>query len=217
MSLVDCSGLVTMSRYQLFNETFAPLPKGELYKTFSKPEDLMLYAQFGIQRKVLIHEFFPDIVTSIRLVNTHFNPWDTFSALRERQAMEVIRNLDTTTKYNLTILGMDLNDEPLQKSGDWTASYRVFKNANFSDGFNEEFDTYMDYPVTFAAETNSWTTKNPKTLDYIMIKRNLEHKGKVWFDGVSVDDFKTTATSYSFSDHNAVSADITYFEPCQYA
>ena len=214
MSLVDCSGLVTMSRYQLFNETFAPLPKGELYKTFSKPEDLMLYAQFGIQRKVLIHEFFPDTVSSIRLVNTHFNPWDTFSALRERQAMEVIRNLDTTTKYNLTILGMDLNDEPLQKSGDWTASYRVFKNANFSDGFNEEFDTYMDYPVTFAAETNSWTTKNPKTLDYIMIlPHEIETDGcgtlvqRAGFMDIEVQDLKT-ANGNSFSDHNSVNASI---------
>ena len=76
------------------------------------------------------------------------------------------------------------------------------------------------YPETWAVDGNTFTNDtlyDPVTLDYIMIKRNLEHKGKVWFDGVSVDDFKTTGTSYSFSDHNAVSADITYFEPCQYA
>ena len=214
MSLVGCSGLVTMSRYQLSNEMTSPLPKGELYTTLSKPEDLMSYIQFGIQRKVLIHDLFVDDVCTIRLVNTHFSPSDTFSALRERQAREVIRNLDTTTKYNMTVLGMDLNDEPFQNSH-WTASYRVFKNANFSDGFNEEFDTNMAYPVTFADETNSWTTKNSKTLDYIMVlphEIDVENNGHVivqeaGFVDIAVQDLKTT-NGHSFSEHNSVNATI---------
>ena len=63
MSLVDCSGLVTMSRYQLFNEKFAPLPKGELYKTFSKPEDLM--PQINMQPLSGNQRPGPDLPTSL--------------------------------------------------------------------------------------------------------------------------------------------------------
>jgi len=227
--LINCNGLVTLvtktvddpddPNYYKGNRNFdakypSPfdLPKGNDSDTVT---DTQLYSNYAFKPKALVH----DVIIrekQLRLINLHLTAYSTdvteYRALREAQVDEVMNHALRGSDWRVAIVGMDMNDFPEE------SVYQKFLGYGFVDAFNPHQKSGHVYPETWAVDGNTFTDgDDPVTLDYIMMKRNFDHRGKVWFDGVSVDDFKTSGTSYSFSDHNAVSADITYFEPCQYA
>ena len=90
-------------------------------------------------------------------------------------------------------------------------------DCDLSDAYNpviNDFPTsFPPYPPTYTTEGNTWTSINaqPKnlTLDYVMVKQNKGRSGKFKLEHVHVEDLKTSK-GQSFSDHNAVSTNITY-------
>ena len=206
MSVSKCSGLMTISKFKLRKERTASLPKGKDYLTYNSFSDVTFYAEFGINRKILMHDIVVEGVR-IRLINTHFSPYEEFRQLRRKQAREVKRNFDKKGNFDVAILALDMNDPPMVswETKKWTPAYKVLnEEVGFSDGFNNGYN-----PITYADPNNSWsgnTDEEPQTLDYIMIK---DQRGKKTskFVMFKFEDLKTES-GISFSDHNSVTATI---------
>ena len=197
---------MTISKFKLRKERTASLPKGKDYLTYNSFSDVTFYAEFGINRKILMH----DIVVKgvrIRLINTHFSPYEEFRQLRRKQAREVKRNFDKKGNFDVAILALDMNDPPMVswETKKWTPAYKVLnEEVGFNDGFNNGYN-----PITYADPNNSWsgnTDEEPQTLDYIMIKDQSGKKTSK-FVMFKFEDLKTDG-GISFSDHNSVTATI---------
>ena len=212
MSVSNCSGLVTLSKFKLRKEQTASLPKGEDYKTYKGIEDLTLYAEFAINRKILMHDILVAKGLKIRLINTHFNPYEEFRQLRGKQAREVKRIFDKKGDFDVAILALDMNDCPMiNGTKKWTPAYKVLnEEVGFNDGYNFWFDKEVTYPITYSDPTNSWIAESgdeePQTLDYIMIQDQSGMKMSEFVE-IKVEDLKTE-DGISFSDHNSVTATI---------
>ena len=91
MSMLNCSGLVTLSQFQLQNEVWSDLSKGQDY---AKLTDVVLYAEYAITRKALSHTMKVND-TTIHLINTHFTQYNKKESenrdLRKQQASDVIQ------------------------------------------------------------------------------------------------------------------------------
>ena len=212
MSVSNCSGLITLSKFKLRKEQTASLPKGEDYLTYNKIEDLTLYSEFGINRKILMHDILVAKGLKIRLINTHFNPYEEFRQLRGKQAREVKRSLGKKGDFDVAILALDMNDCPMiNGTKKWTPAYKVLiEEVGFNDGYNFWFDKKVTYPITYSDPTNSWIAESgdeePQTLDYIMIRDQSGMKISEFVE-IKVEDLKTD-DGVSFSDHNSVTATI---------
>ena len=217
MSVSNCSGLMTLSKFKLRKEQTASLPKGEDYLTYNGIGDLTLYSEFGINRKILMHDILVAKGLKIRLINTHFNPYEEFRQLRGKQAREVKRNLDKKGDFDVAILALDMNDCPMiNGTKKWTPAYKVLnEEVGFNDGYNfdccsHKFDKQVTYPITYSDPTNSWIAESgdeePQTLDYIMIRDQVGTKISEFVE-IKVEDLKTV-DGISFSDHNSVTATI---------
>ena len=205
MSVSKCSGLMTISKFKLRKERTASLPKGKDYLTYNSFSDVTFYAEFGINRKILMHDIKVNGVR-IRLINTHFSPYEEFRQLRRKQAREVKRNFDKKGNFDVAILALDMNDPPMiNENKKWTPAYKVLnEEMGFSDGFNNGYN-----PITYADPNNSWselTDERPQTLDYIMIKDQSAMTISQFVE-IKIEDLKTDS-GISFSDHNSVTATI---------
>ena len=210
MSVSKCSGLMTLSKFKLRKERTASLPKGKDYLTYNSFSDVTFYAEFGINRKILMHDIKVNGVR-IRLINTHFSPYEEFRQLRRKQAQEVKRNFDKKGNFDVAILALDMNDPPMiHETKKWTPAYKVLnEEVGFNDGYNFWLDKEVTYPITFEDPNNSWselTNEGPQTLDYIMIKDQSGMKLSEFVE-IKVEDLKTDG-GISFSDHNSVTATI---------
>ena len=197
---------MTLSKFKLRKERTASLPKGKDYLNYNSMQDVTFYAEFGINRKILMHDIVVEGVR-IRLINTHFSPYEEFRQLRRKQAREVKRNFDKKGKFDVAILALDMNDQPMVswETKKWTPAYKVLnEEVGFSDGFNNGYN-----PITYADPNNSWselTDERPQTLDYIMIKDQSAMTISQFVE-IKIEDLKTDG-GISFSDHNSVTATI---------
>ena len=78
---------------------------------------------------------------------------------------------------------MDMNDKKM------TPAFRTFKRAGFVDLFNAK----LENPITFAHPDNNIVGENeePATLDYIMIKDDLDDNGIVTIKEMKMETLKT--------------------------
>ena len=108
---------MTLSKYKLTSEQWEVLPISDDFATLSPtdPTAIKSYAEYIISRKALFHTI---MIQNIRIgmINAHLTPSftsivkETEKLLREKQATAII-NKSKKQKSDLTILGMDMNDE----------------------------------------------------------------------------------------------------------
>ena len=201
MSVLQCSGLLTLSQYPLENSHWVDLSKGDDYASLTV-FDVVLYADYALSRKALFHTIKINGV-SIDIINSHLTPYNNVETenrkLRKKQA-ENICKIAKNRIYDFAILGMDMNDHKL------TPAFRAFKKCGFLDLFN----TKLKNPITFAHPDNNMVakTEKPATLDYILIKDNMNEM--VTIKEMKMETLKTDG-GISFSDHESLSATLEIF------
>ena len=135
--------------------------------------------------------------------NSHLTPYSKIETenrkLRKKQAKNICK-IAKDRNYDFAILGMDMNDHKL------TPAFRAFKKCGFLDLFN----TNLKNPITFAHPDNNMVakTEKPATLDYIMIKENMNEM--LTIKEMKMETLKTDS-GVSFSDHEALSATFEVF------
>ena len=207
MSQLNCSGLVSLSQFPLKDEFWGNLRKGNDYATLAS---VPLYLEFAIARKALVHNIKVN-GTSIDIINTHLTPYykdETENrALRKRQAND-IRKIVKGRKYDLAILGMDMNDKKRTKENRLTPAFKSFKRTGFVDLFNFQ----LMNPITYGHPDNNMVAEGEEsaTLDYIMIKECLKDELVVTIKEMKMETLKTDG-GISFSDHEALSATFDIF------
>ena len=208
MSQLKCSGLATLSQFPLEDEFWGNLRKGKDYATLT---NVVLYLEFAITRKALFHNIKVN-GTSVDIINTHLIPYDEDEtenrALRKKQAND-IRKIDKSRKYDLAILGMDMNDKKRTKENRLTPAFKSFKRTGFVDLFNFQ----LMNPITYGHPDNNMVGEGeePATLDYIMIKESLKDDiSRVHIKEMKMETLKTDG-GISFSDHEALSATFDIF------
>ena len=208
MSVLECSGLVTLSQFPLEDEQWVNLSKGDDYATLT---DLVLYAEYAVTRKALFHTIYiNDVMMSTELINSHLTPYNKVETenrkLREKQAEDICefskgREYRPGVPVVISILGMDMNDQKISRP------FRAFKRCGFADLFNSN----LKNPITFAHPDNNMVSKTekPATLDYIMIKDNMNEM--VTIKEMKMETLKTDG-GISFSDHESLFATFEIFE-----
>jgi len=225
MTPLECSGLVTLvtiSKTTKLETEFISIPKGTDFATIQDP---LLYVDYALNRKALIVDtklYGGKLLNGVpvRFINTHLTPYHKNITerrdIRTQQAKFICDNALRSEKkpnWGWTIFGLDMNDIPGENS-----VYQTFMNCGFSDAYNPDQSDVTTYPLTYAADGNTWTgftdpADEKVTIDYILAmggggSNQGIHALNVDFKDVLVKDLRTTTNNVSISDHNSVLAKV---------
>jgi len=200
-----CSGLAVVSKYPFIEKSF------NVYKWKGKIWDGEGLASKGIGRVRI--EPFEDYIVDVFL--THTCASDGNSWYRQKQVKQLVETIKKSDA-DFVILGGDFNADPVVNKNETTLDdINNLMVSSINEFFQQMKNWLIAKKATYGNPSNSYSyTYRPVHYDYIFHKANSNNT--MWTHWFDIPLFKTRKDSkqeVSFSDHEAVTAQLYLKKP----